>query len=75
MLFARVLYYPGGSSVASRVYGQNDKFNTNYTNGVDGFVNARTLKKPRGVAVDANGGLYIGDSENNRSDATLNYRL
>ncbi|MBI3395717.1 MAG: NHL repeat-containing protein [Spirochaetia bacterium] len=59
----RVLYYPAGSTTATRVYGQPD-FTTNTAN--NGGVSANSLKGGSGLAVDSGGNLYIADGGNNR---------
>ncbi|MGD0369497.1 MAG: NHL repeat-containing protein, partial [Acidobacteriaceae bacterium] len=58
---SRVLYYPAGSTTATRVYGQNGSFTTG-----SGAVSATSLNNPYGLAVDSSGGLYIADWNNNR---------
>lgn len=60
----RVLYYPSGSTTASRVYGQLGSFTTNAAN--NGGVSADSLNAPTGLALDASGNLYIADSVNHR---------
>ncbi len=67
----RVLYFANdGDETADRVYGQWDNFNTGVRNndgtGRIGTPNANSLNFPRGLAVDANDGLYIADRDNNR---------
>ncbi|WP_232225892.1 NHL repeat-containing protein [Leptospira terpstrae] len=58
----RVLYYPGTSTTATRVYGQPDFVSSNPNNG---FIGAGTLNSPK--AVFAFGGdLWIADTFNNR---------
>lgn len=57
----RVLYYAQGVTVASKVYGQRT-YNTAYY----GNVSAESLHTPTDVKVDANGGIYIADRDNNR---------
>jgi len=57
----RVLYYPAGSTTATRVYGQGGNFTTNSCTS----LNANTICSPNGVAVDA-GGVYIADYLANR---------
>ncbi|MBP7737149.1 MAG: NHL repeat-containing protein [Spirochaetes bacterium] len=59
----RVLYYPGTSTTAIRVYGQGGDFTTAVEN--KGGLSANSLRRPYGVAVDA-GGVYIADSQNSR---------
>ncbi len=61
---SRVLYYPAGSTIATRVYGQGGSFTTNTIN--NGGVSASSLEEPGGVAVDSSGDLYIADANNNR---------
>lgn len=56
----RVLYYPPGSTTATRVYGQTD-FTSNNT--ATSNVN---LNGPMGITLDAEGGLYVVDTNNNR---------
>lgn len=53
----RVLYYPAGSTTATRVYGQNGSF-TSDSNGT-GNVTASTLSAPRSILLDSTGGVYI----------------
>ncbi len=62
----RVLFYPGTSTTATRVYGQDD-FTQNSLNkgGGPGGQTPDTLNGPIGVTVDA-GGVYIADNGNNR---------
>ena len=60
----RVLYYPSGSTTATRVYGQGGSFTSNTLN--NGGISANSLNSPRGLAVDSSGGLYIADRSNNR---------
>ena len=59
----RVLYFPGTSTTATRVYGQLGNFNTSTAN--NGGISANSLNGPLGVAVDS-GGVYIVDTNNNR---------
>ena len=61
---SRVLYYPSGSTTATKVYGQNGSFTSNGKN--NGGVSANSLYFPYAVDVDSNGGVYIADSYNNR---------
>lgn len=60
----RVLYYPGSSTTASRVYGQSGSYTSNTIN--NGGISADSLNGPAGVAVDSAGGVYVSDSGNNR---------
>jgi sugar lactone lactonase YvrE len=60
----RVLYYPVGSTTATRVYGQRGSFTVNVAN--NSGVSANSLNAPDGVNVDSSGNLYIADSGNNR---------
>ncbi len=61
----RVLYYPGTSTTATRVYGQGGSFTTNSCNNGNTSPNANSLCEPKGVGVDSTG-VYIVDSCNNR---------
>ncbi|MBN2159386.1 MAG: NHL repeat-containing protein [Spirochaetes bacterium] len=62
----RVLYYPGSSTTAARVYGQSGSFTSNnINNGTPLFPSATSLSGPMGLAVDTSG-LYIVDAGNNR---------
>ena len=60
----RVLFYPAGSTTATRVYGQNGSFTTNSAN--SNGVSATTLAQPFGLALDNGGSLYVTDYLNNR---------
>jgi sugar lactone lactonase YvrE len=60
----RVLFFPSGSTTATRVYGQGGSFTTNSAN--KGGTSANSLNKPGGVVVDSSNNVYIADSENNR---------
>src|ERR1017187_10222297 len=55
----RVLFYPSGSTTATRVYGQGGSFTTNNVN--NGGVSANSLEDPWGVALDSSGNLYVAD--------------
>jgi len=56
----RVLYYPGTSTTATRVYGQTSfaQFQNHNT--------AAGLSNPSGVVLDASGGIYVSDLNGNR---------
>jgi len=60
----RVLFYPSGSTTATRVYGQGGSFTTN--NGNEGGISANSLNDPNGLALDRGGDLYVADFNNNR---------
>lgn len=59
----RVLYFPGTSTTATRVYGQLGSFTTGTAN--NGGITANSLSSPTGVATES-GGVYIADQGNNR---------
>ena len=61
---SRVLYYPAGSTTATRVYGQLGHFDTGNSNYIN--LNADSLYNPAGIALDGSGNLYVADSNNNR---------
>ncbi len=60
----RVLYYPAGSTTATRVYGQGGSFTSGAAN--NGGISANSLDQPTGVALDSSGDLYVADLQNNR---------
>jgi sugar lactone lactonase YvrE len=60
----RVLFYPAGSTTATRVYGQLGSFTTNTIN--KGGISADSLSFPRGLALDSGGNLYVADAGNSR---------
>lgn len=65
----RVLFYPAGSTTATRVYGQNGSFTSslaNNTGGTGGVVSASSLNTPNGLRLDTVGNLYVVDQNNNR---------
>lgn len=53
-----------GGTTAIRVYGQLGSFTTGILN--NGGITANTLSGPIGVSGDSTGGIYIGDTVNNR---------
>ncbi|WP_244279479.1 NHL repeat-containing protein [Leptospira brenneri] len=57
----RVLYFPVGSTTATRVYGQ-----PSFTTGIAGATSASTLSGPTKVALDQSDNLYVSDTGNNR---------
>lgn len=59
----RVLFFPGSSTTATRVYGQLDNLTTaNFPLS----PSATSLRGPRSVAVDPNSGVYIVDAVDHR---------
>ncbi len=60
----RVLYYPAGSTTATRVYGQGGDMSSNASN--KGGISADSLYGPIAVAIDSSGNLYIADKQNSR---------
>jgi len=63
----RVLHYPAGSTVADRVYGQGNAFNTGTPNKGGSPANASGFLNPFGLAVDGTGALYAADTNNHRA--------
>ena len=61
---SRVLFYPSGSTTATRVYGQGGSFTSGTAN--SGGISANSLAYPAGVALDSSGNLYVGDGNNSR---------
>ncbi|NMC83514.1 MAG: hypothetical protein GYA63_11735 [Armatimonadetes bacterium] len=59
----RVLFYPHGSTTATRVYGQ-PSFTSNKANYYG--LNENSLFGPSFLATDGTGGLYVADTGNNR---------
>jgi len=68
----RVLGYTGGSTTATKVYGQSGSFtcgvpdNTGSGCTASSTASATNLNNPTGVAVDSSGDVYIADTDNNR---------
>jgi hypothetical protein len=60
----RVLFYPAGTTTATRVYGQGGVFTTGTIN--KGGVSADSLNDPTIAVADASGNVYIADQNNNR---------
>lgn len=60
----RILYYPAGSTVPSRVIGQVNY--TNSTPNAGGSTGASGFNTPTGIALDSSGGLYVADQNNHR---------
>jgi Calx-beta domain/NHL repeat len=61
----RVLYFANdGNTTADKVWGQGGSFLTNQAN--NGGVSADSLRLPRAVALNSDGGLYVADTENHR---------
>jgi hypothetical protein len=60
--YHRVLFFPTGSTVATRVYGQPDMYSGEPNNG---GIGPNTLQQAQGVAVDGQG-VYISDYLNSR---------
>jgi hypothetical protein len=58
----RVLFYPAGSTTATRVYGQGGSFTSNTAN--NGGISANSLSAPEGIALDSSGNLYVADQNN-----------
>ncbi|HMY65310.1 MAG TPA: putative Ig domain-containing protein [Leptospiraceae bacterium] len=60
----RILYYPAGSTVPSRVIGQVNY--TNSTANAGGSTGPTGFNTPTGIALDSAGGLYVADQNNHR---------
>jgi len=60
----RVLYFPTGSTTATRVYGQGS-LGTDFTDH-SASTGSAGLNQPGGVALDSNDNLYVADTGNNR---------
>ena len=63
---SRVLYYPAGSTTATRLYGQGGSFTSCLPNDIASTPNADSLALPMGLALDGSGDLYVADTQNNR---------
>jgi sugar lactone lactonase YvrE len=61
----RILHYPKGTNIPDNVWGQGSGPTPNYTTG-NGSTGQSNLNGPVGVAIDAAGGIYVGDQGNNR---------
>lgn len=59
----RVLFYPGTSTTATRVYGQGGSLTSTVNN--NGGISANSLSYPTGLIVDSSG-VYVADSGNCR---------
>ena len=66
----RVLFFPNGSTTATRVYGQFGNFTTGAQN--NGGISANSVFTPIGVYVTKNDEVYITDWGNNRLLVFLN---
>ncbi len=60
----RALFYPFGSTTATRVYGQLSSFTSGTAN--NGGISADSFSQPWAVALDPSGNLYVTDYSNNR---------
>lgn len=58
--YHRILYFPPGSTMASRVYGQ-----TSFSGSTSGISNEK-LSSPNQMILDQEGGLYVADNGNSR---------
>ena len=61
----RVLFYPSGSTTATRVYGQGGSFTTSTAEQRRGQRQQLECNR-EGVALDSSGNLYVADYANNR---------
>lgn len=61
----RVLHFPETATSADQVYGQAGGYGQNVASR-RGPLSAAILSFPYGLAVDDSGGLYVGDTQNNR---------
>ena len=59
----RILYYPGTTTTATRVYGQAGSFANATAN--NGGLSADSLSGPMGITLDYSG-IYVADPNNNR---------
>ena len=60
----RILFFPSGSTTATRVYGRGGSLTSNTPN--NGGLSANSLNQPQAVALDSSGDLYAADASNNR---------
>jgi len=60
----RALFYPKGSTTATRVYGQLGSFSSSVIN--NGGLSANSLGSPTDLALDSANNLYISDGQNHR---------
>ena len=63
---SRVLYYPAGTTTATRLYGQGGSYTSCLPNDIASTPNADSLALPMGLALDGSGDLYVADTQNNR---------
>jgi sugar lactone lactonase YvrE len=63
----RILYFPAGNTIATRVYGQLGNFNSGLAN-ITGVAvpTAESLSFPISLAIDSDENLYVTDNNNNR---------
>lgn len=61
---SRVIYFPSGSTIATKVYGQGGSFTTTTVN--NGGISSNSISAASGIALDANERLYVVDTGNNR---------
>jgi sugar lactone lactonase YvrE len=61
---SRVIYFPIGGTIATKVYGQGGSFTTTTVN--NGGISSNSISAASGIALDASERLYIVDTNNNR---------